>query len=164
MSMEASQKRTEQTGIETILLAVDTADEERAERLAEETIDVAGPTEAEVVLVHVFTDEEFDEIRSKLDVAAESEASTPDAVAERHTTTRTISKALSAADVTHTIRGAVGDHADEIVDTAEAVDADRVLVGGRNRSPTGKAVFGSIAQEVILTSPSPVTFVRDDTR
>lgn len=164
MSMEASQKRTEQTGIETILLAVDTADEERAERLAEETIDVAGPTDAEVVLLHVFTDDEFEDVRAKLDVDAESEASTPDAVATRHTTTRTISKALSAADVPHTIRGAVGDHADEIVDAAEAIDADRVVVGGRNRSPTGKAVFGSVAQEVILTSPSPVTFVRDETK
>ena len=164
MSMEAIQKRTERTGIETILLAVDTADEERAERLAEETIDVAGPTDAEVVLLHVFTDDELEDVRAKLDVDAESEASTPDAVATRHTTTRTISKALSAADVPHTIRGAVGDHADEIVDAAEAIDADRVVVGGRNRSPTGKAVFGSVAQEVILTSPSPVTFVRDETK
>lgn len=164
MSIEATQKRTERMGIETILLAVDTADEERTERLAEETVDVAGPTGAEVVLVHVFTDDEFEDVRTKLDVDAESEASTPDAVARRHTTTRTISKALSAADVPHTIRGAVGDHADEIVDTAEEIDADRVVVGGRNRSPTGKAVFGSVAQEVILTSPSPVTFVRDETK
>ncbi|WP_418282879.1 universal stress protein [Halorubrum sp. DTA98] len=150
--------------IETILLALDTEDEARAERLAEETIDVAGPTGAAVVLVHVFTDAEFDDVREKLDVDPRSEEATPDAVAKRHTTTRTISKALSAADVDHTIRGAVGDHADEIVAIAADVDADRVIVGGRNRSPTGKAVFGSVAQEVILTAPCPVTFVRNGSK
>ncbi|MWV63442.1 universal stress protein [Halorubrum sp. JWXQ-INN 858] len=149
--------------IETILLAVGTEDENRTAQLAEEAINVAEPTGATVVLAHVFSDDEFGAVRDRLGVDPESEESTPDAVAKRHTTTRDISKALSAAGVDHTIRGAVGDHADEIVDLAAAESADRVLVGGRSRSPTGKAVFGSVAQDVILSSPSPVTFVREHT-
>ncbi|WP_128905974.1 universal stress protein [Halorubrum amylolyticum] len=148
--------------IETVMLAVGTEDEERTERLAEEAVAVAEPAGAEVVLTHVFTDEEFDEVRSRLGVDESSEGSTPDAVAERHTTTRALSKALTEAGVSHTVRGAVGDHADEVVEAASAVDADRVVVGGRSRSPTGKAVFGSVAQEVILSSPCPVTFVRSE--
>ncbi len=164
MSRTATQRRTETTGIETVLLAVGTEDGDRTRRLAEEAIAVAKPTGAEVILTHVFTDEEFDDVRRQLDVDVASEESTPDAVANRHTTTREISKALSAADVEHTIRGAVGDHADGIVAVAEEHDAGRVIVGGRNRSPTGKAVFGSIAQEVMLTAPCPVTFVRADTK
>lgn len=163
MSQTATQRRTETTGIETVLLAVGTEDENRTKRLAAEAIAVAGPTDAEVVLTHVFTADEFDDVREKLDVDVASEESTPDAVAKRHTTTRSISKALTEAGIDHTIRGAVGDHADEIVSLAEERDADRVLVGGRNRSPTGKAVFGSVAQEVMLTAPCPVTFVRADT-
>jgi nucleotide-binding universal stress UspA family protein len=148
--------------IETILLAVGSEDEKRTERLATEATSVAKPTGATVVLAHVFDDDEFDEVRSNLGVDAGSEGSTPDAVAERHTTTRAISKALSAAGVDHSVRGAVGDHAGEIVALAEAIDADRVVVGGRHRSPTGKAVFGSVAQEVILSAPCPVTFVREE--
>ncbi|WP_280586542.1 universal stress protein [Halorubrum sp. Boch-26] len=147
--------------IETVLLAVGTEDETQTEQIAREAIAVAEPTGAEVVLTHVFTDEEFDGVRSKLGVDESSEGSTPDAVAERHTTTRALAKALDEAGVDYSIRGAVGDHADEVVGIASAVEADRVVVGGRRRSPTGKAVFGSVAQEVILSSPCPVTFVRD---
>ena len=147
--------------IETVVLAVGTEDEDRAEQLAAETIAVAKPAGAEVVLTHVFSDEEFEEVRSRLRVDETSESSTPDAVAERHTTTRAISKALAEAGVSHTVRGAVGDHADEVVEAATEVGADRIVVGGRSRSPTGKAVFGSVAQEIMLSAPCPVTFVRD---
>ncbi|ACM55650.1 universal stress protein [Halorubrum lacusprofundi] len=146
--------------IKKVMLAVGTEDEERTERLAEEAIAVAEPAGAEVVLTHVFTDEEFDTVRSRLGVDETSEGSTPDAVAERHTTTRALSEALTEAGVSHSVRGAVGDHADEVVEAASAIGADRVVVGGRRRSPTGKAVFGSVAQEVLLSSPCPVTFVR----
>lgn len=147
--------------IETIVLAVGTEDEERIERLADEIVAVAEPADAEVVLTHVFGEEEFDETRAKLGFEAGSESSTPDAVAERHAATRKLSRALSAAGVRHSIRGAVGDLAAEVVETAEGLGADRVVVGGRQRSPTGKAVFGSVAQEVMLSAPCPVTFVRE---
>jgi nucleotide-binding universal stress UspA family protein len=147
--------------IETVLLAVGTEDEKRADQLAKEAIAIAEPANAEVVLTHVFTDEEFDGIRANLGVDETSEGSTPDAVAERHTTTRALAKALSDAGVRYSIRGAVGDHAEEVVEAAKATDADRVVVGGRSRSPTGKAVFGSVAQQVMLSAPCPVTFVRE---
>ena len=147
--------------IETVLLAVGTEDQKRTEQLAEEAIALAESTSAEVVLTHVFSDGEFDGVRSRLGVDNASEGATPDAVAKRHTTTRELSKALDAADVKHSVRGAVGDHADEVVAAAEAIEADRVVVGGRRRSPTGKAMFGSVAQDVLLSAPCPVTFVRE---
>ena len=147
--------------IETVVLAVGTEDEARAERLADEIAAVAGPADAEVVLTHVFDDEEFDGIRRKLGVDDDSEGATPDAVARRHASTRALSRALSEAGVRHSVRGAVGDLATEVIETAEGVEADRVVVGGRRRSPTGKAVFGSVAQDVMLSAPCPVTFVRE---
>lgn len=40
--------------------------------------------------------------------------------------------------------------ADEIIDVATNHDCDYVFIVGRRRSPTGKAIFGDIAQKVIL--------------
>jgi len=152
----------ESMAIDTILLAVGTGDADRLDRLAEETINVAGPTGSEVVLLHVFTKEEYDRTLDRLEFDREASEVDPDDAARRHSSMRQLAKAFEEADVDVTIRGAVGDHGEEIVRLAGEVSADRVLVGGRKRSPTGKAVFGSTAQEVMLSSPCPVTFVRAD--
>jgi nucleotide-binding universal stress UspA family protein len=146
--------------IETIILAVGQEDEDRAKRLAETAIEIAEPTGAQVILSHVFTDREFDEVVEQLDFDS-SENPDPSDVASRHVTTRTVAQSLDAVDVDYEIRGSVGDRGETLVDLAKGEGADRVIVGGRRRSPTGKAVFGSTAQEVMLSAPCPVTFVRD---
>jgi len=51
---------------------------------------------------------------------------------------------------------ASGDPADEILGYAEEYDVDQICVGGRKRSPTGKALFGSVTQDVILGTHRPV--------
>ncbi|QCC46541.1 universal stress protein [Halobellus limi] len=150
--------------IETMLLAVGPSDRDRIDRLTEETLDVAGPTGATVVVGHVFTRDEYEDVLEKLEFDREVDEVSADDVAGRHTTVRDIVDRLDEAGVDYEIRGAVGDHADSIVELAEDVTADRVLVGGRHRSPTGKAVFGSTAQTVMLEAPCPVTFVRSGTR
>ncbi|WP_458207021.1 universal stress protein [Haladaptatus sp. NG-SE-30] len=147
--------------IETILLAVGPGDADRTERLASAVADVAGPTGATVVLAHVFTDVEFDDVVEQLDYDPSGKPN-PDEVAARHATIRSLANSLDEDDVGYAIRGAVGEHGETIVELAEDVTADSIFVGGRKRSPTGKAVFGSTAQEVMLSAPCPVTFVRDD--
>ncbi|WP_135820468.1 universal stress protein [Halostella litorea] len=147
--------------IDTILLAVGAKDEDRAERLADAVAEVAGPTGATVVLAHVFTDDEYDTVLDRLDFGPTDDTS-PDEVATRHATIREIASLLDDAGVDYETRGAVGEHGETIVNLAKEVGADRVVVGGRRRSPTGKAVFGSVAQEVMLSCPCPVTFVRDE--
>lgn len=52
-----------------------------------------------------------------------------------------------------------GDPATEIQRAAREIDADQIVVGGRKRSPIGKAVFGSVSQEVILNAERPVLSV-----
>jgi nucleotide-binding universal stress UspA family protein len=148
--------------LETILVAVGPSDANQTKRLTDAAAEVAGPTGAKVVLAHVFTDEEYDEALDNLEFDAGMSDVTPDDVAKRHRTIRDIESDLEAVVENIEVRGAVGDHADEIVALAKAVNADRVMVGGRKRSPTGKAVFGSVAQEVMLSAPCPVTFVRSD--
>lgn len=56
-------------------------------------------------------------------------------------------------------QGRVGDPAQEIIDEGERQDARHVVVGGKHRSPVGKAVLGSITQSVLLGTDRPVTKV-----
>ncbi|UPM43708.1 universal stress protein [Halocatena salina] len=146
--------------LESVLLAIGEGDAERVGLLAQTVIDIAGPADGTVTLTHVFTAEEFETVRSQLDYGTESSVD-PDEVARRHTTTRSIEAELTAANVDHSVRGSVGPHGESIVETATEIGADLIVVGGRKRSPTGKAVFGSTAQEVLLNAPCPVTFVRE---
>ncbi len=146
--------------LETVMLAVGSRDSDRTGRLAELVADIAGPAGADVILLHAFTEEEFDENIDTLDYEFNDRPGADD-VARRLSVVRDIVRELEAADIAVTIRGEIGEHAESIVDAAGSTDADLLVIGGRRRSPTGKVVFGSTAQEVLLESPCPVTFVRD---
>jgi nucleotide-binding universal stress UspA family protein len=50
--------------------------------------------------------------------------------------------------------------AEDIVAVAKDQDADLVVIGIRRRSPVGKLVLGSNAQDVLLQSPCPVLAVK----
>lgn len=57
--------------------------------------------------------------------------------------------------------GLVGDAADELVRYANDGDASYICIGGRRRSAVGKALFGSVTQDVLLNAECPVvTHVR----
>ncbi|TYL38186.1 universal stress protein [Natronococcus pandeyae] len=146
--------------LQTILLAVGPGDADRTDKLAETVLEVAKPADATVVLAHVFTEDEYNEVLGNLEMDADSDQVRPDEVASRHSTIRDLRSELDEEGIEYDVRGAIGDHGPTIVELATGVAADRVVVGGRRRSPTGKAVFGSTAQEVLLSSPCPVTFVR----
>ena len=51
---------------------------------------------------------------------------------------------------------ASGDPGSEILRYAAEYDVDQICVGGRKRSPAGKALFGSVTQDVILGTHRPV--------
>ncbi|WP_336338894.1 universal stress protein [Haloarcula brevis] len=148
-------------GLETVLLAVGPNDADRIDELADAVLDIAGPAGATVVVAHVFTDDQYDGVVDRLEFESTGEAN-PNEVADRHTTVRELLSRFEDAGLSTEVRGAVGNHGEQIVDLAEATAADLIVVGGRKRSPTGKAVFGSTAQEVMLNAPCPVTFVRGE--
>ena len=149
----------------SIVVAVGGRDAERVGGLADAVADLAGPSLASVHVVHAYTPEQFDETTDRLNFDADAPPE-PDAVARRTKAVRDLVDRLestTADDATRIeIHGTVNEDVGEaIVDLATDVDADRVLVGGRKRSPAGKAVFGSTAQHVLLNAECPVTFVRD---
>lgn len=145
--------------LNTVLVAVGQSDGERVDALASAVRDVAGPAGATVVVAHVFTEDGFSEFTEHREF---ENAKDPDTVAERHQTVMDLRERLDGSGLDVQVRGGVGDYGRIIVDIAGEVGADMVFVGGRRRSPTGKAVFGSTAQEVMLNAPCPVTLVRGD--
>jgi nucleotide-binding universal stress UspA family protein len=56
-----------------------------------------------------------------------------------------------------------GDPAAAVLDFADEEAADCICVGGRNRSPAGKAIFGSVSQSVILQADRPVLVTGGET-
>lgn len=60
-------------------------------------------------------------------------------------------------------RGRVGTPAEKILEEADYEDASYLVIGGKRRSPVGKALFGSTTQTVLLNATCPVvTTVGDD--
>ncbi|WP_435095111.1 universal stress protein [Halarchaeum sp. P4] len=150
------------TDFDTVVVALDPdVSDVAAERLLATAIEVAGPADATVVLAYVLSGEQFIDTAKRLGHPDASRDDIDDVLAD-HERLRSLAETLAAHGVAHEIRGAVGVVAEEVVAIAGDVDADRVLVAGRPRSPTGKAVFGSTAQSVILNAPCPVTYVAAD--
>ena len=58
------------------------------------------------------------------------------------------------------LRTASGDVGDAIVALTDRLGPDLLVLGARRRSPSGKALFGSVAQTIILQANVPVLVVK----
>jgi nucleotide-binding universal stress UspA family protein len=69
---------------------------------------------------------------------------------------------LSAADIGHEVLQPTGGlaAAEEILRTAGEQNAGLIVIGLRHRSPVGKLLLGSTAQQVLLDAPCPVLAVK----
>lgn len=124
-----------------IILGVD-ASEARARAAANAVVEMpVDTTEVHVTILHDFTDNP--EGASVTDVAS----------------VRRATEILEDADFEVTLEESSGDPAEELVDLADDVDANMIVVGGRKRTPTGKVLFGSVTQGVILSTERPVLVV-----
>jgi len=123
----------------TVLVAVGT-DGDDAVGQVEELLSVVDGASLEAWIVHVFT-----------------ENTAGGSVAQMESAKRARER-LDAAGADVTLRGESGDPADRLVAVAAELDVDAVCVGGRDRSPAGKALLGSVAQSVSLRVDRPVVF------
>lgn len=69
---------------------------------------------------------------------------------------RTIRDHLEANGLEVELRESSGDPAEGILELASERDADAICVAARKRTPSGKVLFGSVTQSVLLSSDRPV--------
>lgn len=124
-----------------------------------EGVDLAEAFDGELHVVHAMTQSEFIDLER---TSVENDGNAIDMDRIREISSAIASEHVEAADVDDSrvrVVGLVGDPASELLRYAREVDARYVVVGGRKRSPVGKAVFGSVTQEVILNTDRPVVTV-----
>lgn len=146
--------------IDTLVVAVGPNDDTRTEELTEAVLDLAEPTSARVVLLHVFTRKAYDE---GIDEAGFDPDDPPSAeeLASRLEAIDLLSVALEDSNVPYEIEGEIGDEGETILQRTKEPDCDILYLSGRRRSPTGKAVFGSTAHRIMMNSSCPVLYVRE---
>ncbi|GAB7017275.1 universal stress protein [Halostagnicola sp. A-GB9-2] len=138
-----------------ILCAID--DDHSTEAVLTTADDLARAFDDELVVLSVMTEDRF-EARAK----NQPEYYVDDAAREAQTTAReTAGDVLESTDRV-VARGRVGDPAEEILEVAERLPARYLVVGGRKRSPVGKALFGSVTQSILLGASSPVVAVMSE--
>ena len=136
-----------------IVAAVDA--EDRPDRVVAVGKEMADAFGEDLVVLHVVTDAEFERRRADreyfVDQAAKDAARTAGWV---------VSGTLDEDEDVRT-EGSVGEPSEEIRQFVEENGARFVVIGGRKRTPVGKAVFGSVTQSILLNADVPVVTVMD---
>ncbi|RYV51577.1 universal stress protein [Pengzhenrongella frigida] len=73
-----------------------------------------------------------------------------------------VSRMLKATGIEHQVRQLVRgkEPSQEIVDLADEIGATMIVIGLRRRSPVGKLLLGSNAQQILLDASCPVVAVK----
>lgn len=135
-----------------------------AKTLVREAGELAGGVDATLTLLHVTTREEYAERRDAMESIPDVYASyTPDHERDgAEQFARDVGQeVLDGVDVDWEAAGSLGDTTDTILAEARERDCDHVFVAGRKRTPAGKAIFGDVAQSVILEFDGAVTVVTE---
>lgn len=134
-----------------IVAAVDRSD--RTAAVVDEAETLARQFEDPVHVVHVLSDSEYYDLqRTNVEKRGKGiEMEDVETVAADIAT-----EAAADLRVPWEAVGLVGDASERVVSYAVEQDARYVVVGPKKQSPTGKALFGSIAQQILLQSPIPV--------
>lgn len=143
--------------MDTALVVVDAS--EKSKHLIEEAGKLAEGVGAELILLYVTSDEAFEERQGELSSipGIDLDYGVAKGVEEAEGFARAIGEEVLGDDGNFTPVGRIGDDKEEILSEARASDVDHIFIHGKQRSPAGKAVFGDLAQSIILDFDGLVT-------
>lgn len=162
----------------TVLAAVD--GEQEPDRVVTIGKDLANAYDDDLVVLHVMSQAQFESIQDALDDTStdltaggfapyfgEADPSTEgyfldDAVDDAADVANDIAVATLDSQRRVHPEGRVGDPVQEILAAADKHDARYIVVGGRKRTPAGKALFGSATQSILLNADQPVVTVMSE--
>lgn len=139
--------------MERALVVIESTD--TAADLVREAGELAAGVGASLVVFSPMTEDEYEGDAAVLSTIENVEGTSidknPDRIATR-TAEQYADEHLSGIDVEYEAVGTVVNdgRADAILEAAETENCDYVFLVGKRRSPTGKALFGDVAQAVIL--------------
>lgn len=141
----------------TILAAIDENPESK--QIVSIAYDLATAYDDTLVIMHVIPEEDYEAHRDSLEDTSGMNTfsvSQEEKSAERFVR-RYVDEAVEDVAVERIEPlGRVGDAASEILAEADSRNPRYLVVGGRRRSPTGKALFGDTAQRILLNADCPV--------
>jgi nucleotide-binding universal stress UspA family protein len=133
------------------------AGETRPDAVVSVGYDLASTYGTELVALSVMTNDEFESRQGSIAGYAYERAVT-DAAGKAQ---QVVAETLESTEGVTTV-GAVGNPTDEILAAGREREAKYLVVGGRKRTPTGKALFGSTTQSVLLSADRPVVTVMSE--
>ncbi|MWV38503.1 universal stress protein [Natrialba sp. INN-245] len=134
-----------------VLAAVDRSNQ--AHDVVEEARYLAELTNEELHVIHVLSRKEFVDLeRTSVD-----ETGGPASIDQVRQTAESIADEIASETESEYVPvGEFGNVASEISQYANNNEVSYVVIGGRKRTPVGKAVFGSVTQSVLLETKVPV--------
>lgn len=140
-----------------ILAAID--ENERSKNVARIASDLAVTYDDTLVALHVMPDNDFEAHRKSLEnIPMFQDYSFTQATDSAASFAREfVQESVDTTDLPQIEgRGRVGDVTEEILSEAASLEPRFLVIGGRRQSPSGKAIFGSTVQQVLLNTECPV--------
>jgi len=130
---------------------------EQSTEIAAQADELARAFDDELHLVHVIEETEYTRLVEKQSGARETDSGS----VEENAAVAATEEVDQILDADYEIVGRVGNPNKKVLEYADEVDARYIVVGGRSRSPTGKALFGSVTQSILLNTERPVVTITE---
>lgn len=138
-----------------MVIVVAISDSNQSRDIAARADELAQAFGDELHLVHIIEETEYTRIVEKQSNTRETDTGS----VEDNAAAQAAEGLDGVISANYEVIGRVGNPGKKVVEYAEEVDARYLVVGGRARSPVGKALFGSVTQSILLNTERPVVVV-----